>query len=69
MRIVTWNINGLRARLDFVLAWLAARKPDIVGLQELKLMDDQFPHEAFAELGYKAAVYGQMVKTLSSRSS
>jgi exodeoxyribonuclease-3 len=59
MRIVTWNINGLRARLEFVLAWLAERKPDIVGLQELKMTDDHFPHEAFAELGYQAAVYGQ----------
>ena len=59
MRIVTWNINGLRARLDFVLAWLAARQPDIVGLQELKLPDEKFPHDAFAEVGYKAAVYGQ----------
>ena len=35
MRVATWNVNGLRARLDFVLHWLRARKPDIVGLQEL----------------------------------
>jgi exodeoxyribonuclease-3 len=59
MRIATWNVNGLRARLDFVLAWLREREPDIVGLQELKLTDDKFPHEAFAELGYTAAAYGQ----------
>lgn len=59
MRIATWNINGLRARLDFVLHWLAARQPDLVGLQELKLTDEQFPHEAFAEAGYRAICHGQ----------
>ncbi len=59
MRIATWNINGLRARLDFVLHWLEAREPDLVGLQELKLTDEQFPHDAFAEIGYAAATHGQ----------
>jgi len=59
MRIATWNVNGLRARLDFVRHWLEARAPDVVGLQELKLEDADFPHEAFAELGYHAAVHGQ----------
>lgn len=59
MRIATWNVNGLRARLDFVCHWLRARQPDVVGLQELKLPDDQFPHEVFAELGYRAACHGQ----------
>ena len=59
MRIATWNVNGLRARLDFVLAWLAERQPDVVGFQELKLTDDLFPHDAFAELGYRAASHGQ----------
>ncbi len=59
MRIATWNINGLRARLDFILHWLRERKPDVVGLQELKLSDDQFPHDAFEEAGYRAATHGQ----------
>jgi len=59
MRIATWNVNGLRARLDFVLAWLAERKPDVVGFQELKLTDDLFPHDAFEALGYRAATHGQ----------
>lgn len=59
MRIATWNVNGLRARLDFVCLWLEARQPDVVGLQELKLETDAFPHERFAELGYVAAVHGQ----------
>ena len=59
MRIATWNVNGLRARLEFVRHWLRARQPDVVGLQELKLTDEQFPHEAFEELGYRAASFGQ----------
>ena len=59
MRIATWNINGLRARMDFVLHWLAAREPDVVGLQELKSTDEQFPRAAFEAAGYRAAWHGQ----------
>jgi len=59
MRIATWNINGLKARFDFVGLWLEQRRPDIVGLQELKTHDDQFPFEAFASLGYHALVHGE----------
>jgi exodeoxyribonuclease-3 len=59
MRVATWNVNGLRARLEFVLGWLEERQPDVVGLQELKLSDDLFPRDAFAALGYRAAVHGQ----------
>jgi len=59
MRIATWNVNGLRARLEFVLEWLRRREPDVVGLQELKLTDEQFPRDAFRELGYEALVHGQ----------
>jgi exodeoxyribonuclease-3 len=59
MRIATWNVNGLRARLDYVLHWLASRQPDLVGLQELKLQDQQFPHDAFDAVGYQALTHGQ----------
>jgi len=59
MRIATWNINGLRARLDFIKIWLQERDPDIVGLQELKMTDDIFPHDELAELGYHAITHGQ----------
>jgi exodeoxyribonuclease-3 len=59
MRIATWNINGLRARLDYVLHWLRSRQPDVVGLQELKLEDDQFPAMSFEAEGYKAVTHGQ----------
>lgn len=59
MRIATWNINGLRARLDFLCLWLEQRRPDVVGLQELKVVDEEFPWDAFRELGYHAQVYGE----------
>ena len=59
MRIATWNVNGLRARLDFVTHWLRSREPDLVGLQELKLSDDQFPADAFEALGYRSLCHGQ----------
>jgi exodeoxyribonuclease-3 len=59
MRIATWNINGLRARLDYLCLWLEQRRPDVVGLQELKTEDALFPHQRFAELGYSAAVHGE----------
>ena len=59
MRIATWNINGLRARLDLLLLWLRDRKPDIVGLQELKMQDEQFPHAEIEAAGYHALVHGQ----------
>jgi exodeoxyribonuclease-3 len=59
MRIATWNVNGIRARLDFVRLWLEAERPDVAGIQELKIPDDGFPRETFAELGYVAHVHGQ----------
>jgi len=59
MRIATWNVNGLRARLGFVLHWLRERQPDVVGLQEIKVEAAQFPHAELAELGYTAVVHGQ----------
>jgi exodeoxyribonuclease-3 len=59
MRLATWNVNSLKARLPFVLHWLAARRPDVVGIQELKLTDEQFPHEELGKAGYRAVVHGQ----------
>ena len=59
MRIATWNINGMRARLDYIGHWLRAVEPDVVGLQELKMEDDKFPHDALRELGYHALTHGQ----------
>ena len=59
MRVATWNVNGLKARLDFLLLWLHEREPDVVGIQEIKLTDEQFPHEAFEKAGWHALVHGQ----------
>lgn len=59
MRIATWNVNGLRARMDYLMLWLEQRQPDVVGLQELKVTDDQFPFAAFEALGYQALVHGE----------
>lgn len=59
MRIATWNVNGLRARLEYILLWLAERQPDVVGFQELKVTDALFPHDEFEALGYHAVTHGQ----------
>jgi exodeoxyribonuclease-3 len=59
MRFATWNVNGLRARFDFLLHWLESRRPDVVGLQELKLEDDKFPHAELEAVGYHALTHGQ----------
>jgi exodeoxyribonuclease-3 len=59
MKIVTWNVNSIRAREERLLAFLARASPDIVCLQELKVADDAFPIEAVRAAGYEAAVFGQ----------
>jgi exodeoxyribonuclease-3 len=59
MRIATWNVNSVRSRLERVVAWTARERPDVLCLQEIKTTDDLFPLEPFAELGYRAEVFGQ----------
>jgi exodeoxyribonuclease-3 len=59
MRIATWNVNSIRARLERVTAWLSEARPDIVLLQETKCADEQFPREPLEELGYHVAHQGQ----------
>jgi len=59
MRIATWNVNSVRARLPRVLPWLAERQPDVVCLQETKCVDEQFPRAEIEELGYSVLTYGQ----------
>jgi exodeoxyribonuclease-3 len=58
-RVASWNVNSLRVRLPQLTSWLEACRPDVVGLQETKLTDDVFPHEALRESGYHAAASGQ----------
>jgi exodeoxyribonuclease III len=59
VRIASWNINGLRARVGFLLLWLAERRPDVLALQELKLEDGQFPRAELAAAGYEVLCHGQ----------
>ena len=59
LRIATYNINGINPRLPVLLRWLGEFQPDVVGLQELKCTDEQFPADAIAEAGYSAIWHGQ----------
>ena len=59
MLVATWNVNSIRARLPAVVKWLALRRPDVVCLQEIKCVDEQFPCEPFEDLGYACAIFGQ----------
>jgi exodeoxyribonuclease-3 len=59
MRIATWNVNSVNARLETVLAWLGEHQPDVVCFQEIKCVDEKFPREPFESLGYNVETHGQ----------
>jgi exodeoxyribonuclease-3 len=59
MRIATWNVNSLRARVEKVFWWLERAEPDVLLMQETKLTDDDAPSEEFARLGYELAHHGE----------
>jgi exodeoxyribonuclease-3 len=59
MRIATWNVNSVNARLETVLKWFREAAPDVACLQEIKCVDEKFPRGAFESLGYNVAVNGQ----------
>ncbi len=59
MRIATWNVNSVNARLETVLAWVDQAQPDVLCLQEIKCVDEKFPAEPFESRGYNVAVHGQ----------
>jgi exodeoxyribonuclease III len=59
MKIATWNVNSIKARLECVLGWLREANPDVVALQEIKCVDEAFPREPFENLGFNCAVHGQ----------
>jgi exodeoxyribonuclease-3 len=59
MKVATWNVNSLRVRLDHVLDWLVTHEPDVLCLQEIKMVNDDFPVDPFAEIGYHAIDNGQ----------
>lgn len=59
MKIATWNINGIKARLDTVQAWLKEAQPDLAAFQEIKSIDENFPRGVFEDLGYEVHTHGQ----------
>lgn len=59
MRIASWNVNGIRARLQAVAEWLAAARPDVALLQEIKSTDEAFPRAPVEDLGYRVETHGQ----------
>ena len=58
MKIATFNINGIKARTEALLDWLAEAQPDVACLQEIKSVDEAFPREAFEALGYTVETHG-----------
>jgi exodeoxyribonuclease-3 len=59
MKIATWNVNSINARLDHLLGWLTDTQTDVVCLQETKCVDENFPYQPIFDLGYHTAFYGQ----------
>ncbi len=59
LKLATYNINGIKARIEAVCEWLDQAEPDLVCLQEIKSPDENFPAEAFEARGYNVAVHGQ----------
>jgi exodeoxyribonuclease III len=59
VKVITWNVNSLRARYDRTLALLQRHEPDVLCLQELKMLEAEFPFDAFRELGYESVALGQ----------
>jgi len=59
VKIATWNVNGIRARVGAVGDWLAQHRPDVLCMQETKVVDDDFPFEELTRLGYVVKVSGQ----------
>ena len=59
MLIASWNVNSIRSRIEQVIDWLNIIKPDVLCLQETKVIDQEFPYEPFKNIGYEVKVYGQ----------
>lgn len=59
MKIASFNINGIKARIDALPEWLDEAKPDVVLLQEIKSVDENFPREIFEDRGYNVETHGQ----------
>ncbi len=59
MKIISWNVNSVRARIQNILSYIKESKPDILFLQEIKTQNENFPSDTFKEIGYNSYVFGQ----------
>ena len=59
MKIISWNVNSVRARIDNITNYIKDDKPDILLLQEIKTQDENFPYENFENIGYNSYIFGQ----------
>ena len=59
MKVASWNVNSVRTRIDNILEWIKKENPDILCLQEIKVVTESFPREPFEDLGYNLIINGQ----------
>ena len=59
VKLVTWNVNSIRARFGRVFEWVERNQPDVLCMQEIKCLDKEFPADDFRKLGYQIALHGQ----------
>ena len=59
MKIISWNVNSVRARINNILNYIKESSPDLLMLQEIKTQDENFPYENFKSIGYNSYVFGQ----------
>ena len=59
MKIISWNVNSVRARIENIKHYIKDSEPDVLMLQEIKTQDENFPNDEFKNLGYISYVFGQ----------
>ena len=59
MKIISWNVNSVRARIDNIIGYIKDSKPDVLLLQEIKTQEETFPKDIFKNIGYESYVFGQ----------
>ena len=59
MKIISWNVNSVRARIENILSYIEVNNPDILLLQEIKTQEETFPRDAFKDAGFDSHVFGQ----------
>ena len=59
MKIISWNVNSVRARINNILDYIKTSNPDLLFLQEIKTQDENFPYDQFKKIGYESHVFGQ----------